>query len=220
MRSSRAVAALSLAVVLTCGLAACTVTIERPRPTATDGSPGSGIPTIEEIAAGAPMEWDLTEPIASPSVGLGTTMAVVSRPDGELIPVILETPAGSWSERAEQVTVTPRDGHVDTVNVFVEAHGADEARDALMAAAGVLGFSVDEIERWRSELASALEPSRAGEPRVRTGLRGTSGDLATSVQISHPPGPGGDESIRLWYAVDADEPKPSPSPGADAGTGP
>ncbi|MBW9094832.1 hypothetical protein JNB62_14155 [Microbacterium jejuense] len=214
MPTSRRTLALGLAAALTCGLTACTVTIEPPDPGVTDVAPGSGMPTIDEIVAGAPMEWDVTAAIPSPSVGLGTTMAVVSRADGELIPVTLETPAGSWSAQAEQVSVTPRDGRVDTVNVFVEVNGGDAARDELIAAADVLGFSVEEIERWRSELASALEPSRAGEPRVRTGLRGSSGHLATSVQISHAPGPGGDESIRLWYAVDADEaraPEPSTS---------
>ena len=67
--------------------------------------------------------------------------------------------------------------------------------------ARVLGFPQQRIDRWLAELPAALEESRAGGMRVRTGVNGSNGDVVTSVQISHEPGPGGDESVRLWYAI-------------------
>jgi len=202
------------AVVLagTLVLTACTVTFGDPDDATT--SPGgtstttggassggeAGTATIDDIERGEPMRWDVSRPITAESVGLGESQAVVQVPDGAA-QVELTLPDGTWSTTAEELTIQPRRGYVSTINVFRTLSGGQAVHDQLVADADVLGFPRSQVDRWLDELPASLDASRAGGTRERTGINGSNGDVVTSVQISHEPGPGGDESIRLWYAI-------------------
>jgi hypothetical protein len=194
-------------------LAACTVTFGDPDDvTTSQGETGSGgggttsgtgtdgTRTIDDIEEGAPMRWDVSRPIVAESVGLGESQAVVRVPDGAA-QVELTLPDGTWSTTAEELTIQPRRGYVSTINVFRTLSGGQAVHDQLVADAEVLGFPRSQVDRWLEELPASLDAARAGGTRERTGINGSNGDVVTSVQISHDPGPGGDESIRLWYAI-------------------
>lgn len=203
------------AVVVLAGslvLTACTVTFGGPddataspggTSTATGGTASgdeAGTTTIEDIERGEPMRWDVSRPITAESVGLGESQAVVRVPDGAA-QVELTLPDGTWSTTAEELTIQPRRGYVSTINVFRTLSGGQAVHDQLVADAEVLGFPRSQVDRWLDELPASLDASRTGGTRERTGINGSNGDVVTSVQISHEPGPGGDESIRLWYAI-------------------
>ncbi|MBD5785681.1 hypothetical protein IF650_05765 [Cellulosimicrobium terreum] len=198
----------ALTALLALTLAGCSITFGDPdddgasTTTGGDGtSSGTGTTTIDQIQEGEPMRWDVSTPISAESVGLGESMAVVDLPGGEA-EVELTLPGGVWSTTAEELTVEPRRGHVSTINVFRTLSGGQAVHDQLVADADVLGFPVDRIDRWLADdLPASLAESQAGGTRARTGINGNSGDVVTSVQISHEPGPGGDEAIRLWYVV-------------------
>lgn len=208
-------AATRAAVVVLAGslvLAGCTVTFGDPddattspggTSTATGGTSSggeAGTTTIEDIERGEPMRWDVSRPITAESVGLGESQAVVQVPDGAA-QVELTLPDGTWSTTAEELTIQPRRGYVSTINVFRTLSGGQAVHDQLVADADALGFPRSQVDRWLEELPASLDASRAGGTRERTGINGSNGDVVTSVQISHEPGPGGDESIRLWYAI-------------------
>ncbi|MCO7273625.1 hypothetical protein [Cellulosimicrobium cellulans] len=203
------------AVVVLAGslvLTACTVTFGGPddattSPGGTSAATGgtasgdeAGTTTIEDIERGEPMRWDVSRPITAESVGLGESQAVVRVPDGAA-QVELTLPDGTWSTTAEELTIQPRRGYVSTINVFRTLSGGQAVHDQLVADAEVLGFPRSQVDRWLDELPASLDASRTGGTRERTGINGSNGDVVTSVQISHEPGPGGDESIRLWYAI-------------------
>ncbi|MBD8079594.1 hypothetical protein [Cellulosimicrobium arenosum] len=198
----------ALVAVLALATAGCSITFGDPdddgASTTTGGggtSSGTSGTTIEAIQEGEPMRWDVSTPISAESVGLGESMAVVELPGGAA-EVELTLPSGVWSTTAEELTVEPRRGYVSTINVFRTLSGGQAVHDQLVADADVLGFPVDQIDRWLDDdLPASLEASRAGGTRARTGINGNDGDVVTSVQISHEPGPGGDEAIRLWYVV-------------------
>ncbi|MRG59057.1 hypothetical protein GE115_04120 [Agromyces sp. CFH 90414] len=156
--------------------------------------------TIAGIEQGEPLRWDLSAPIDAESIGLGESMDMVRVPD-ERTNVALTLPDGDWTSVAEQLTITPRHGYVGTINVFRTLSGGPAVHEQLMGDAEVLGFPRERIDRWLAELPSTLDESRVGDPRARTGLHGSNGAVVTSVEISHDPGPGGDERIRLWYAI-------------------
>ncbi|UKJ62217.1 hypothetical protein H1Q78_16700 [Cellulosimicrobium cellulans] len=210
----RRAAARSAVVVLAGSLAltGCTVTFGGPddattspggSSTATGGTSSggaTGTTTIDDIERGEPMRWDVSRPITAESVGLGESQAVVQVPDGAA-QVELTLPDGTWSTTAEELTIQPRRGYVSTINVFRTLSGGQAVHDQLVADADVLGFPRSQVDRWLDELPASLDASRAGGTRERTGINGSNGDVVTSVQISHEPGPGGDESIRLWYAI-------------------
>lgn len=209
-------AAARAAVVVLAGslvLAGCTVTFGDPddattgpggTSTATGGTSSGGeagtATTIDDIEKGEPMRWDVSRPITAESVGLGESQAVVQVPDGAA-QVELTLPDGTWTTTAEELTIQPRRGYVSTINVFRTLSGGQAVHDQLVADADVLGFPRSQVDRWLDELPASLDASRAGGTRERTGINGSNGDVVTSVQISHEPGPGGDESIRLWYAI-------------------
>lgn len=208
-------AAARAAVVVLAGsivLTGCTVTFGGPddattspggTSTATGGTSSggeAGTTTIDDIERGEPMRWDVSRPITAESVGLGESQAVVQVPDGAA-QVELTLPDGTWSTTAEELTIQPRRGYVSTINVFRTLSGGQAVHDQLVADADVLGFPRSQVDRWLDELPASLDASRAGGTRERTGINGSNGDVVTSVQISHEPGPGGDESIRLWYAI-------------------
>ncbi|MBM7818111.1 hypothetical protein JOE63_000588 [Cellulosimicrobium cellulans] len=208
-------AAARAAIVMLAGslvLAACTVTFGGPddattspggTSTATGGTSSgdeAGTTTIEDIERGEPMRWDVSRPITAESVGLGESQAVVRVPDGAA-QVELTLPDGTWSTTAEELTIQPRRGYVSTINVFRTLSGGQAVHDQLVADAEVLGLPRSQVDRWLDELPASLDASRAGGTRERTGINGSNGDVVTSVQISHEPGPGGDESVRLWYAI-------------------
>ncbi|MGN7701625.1 hypothetical protein [Cellulosimicrobium sp. 22601] len=202
------------AVVVLAGslvLTACTVTFGGPDDataspggtSAATGGTASGDEagtTIEDIERGEPMRWDVSRPITAESVGLGESQAVVRVPDGAA-QVELTLPDGTWSTTAEELTIQPRRGYVSAINVFRTLSGGQAVHDQLVADAEVLGFPRSQVDRWLDELPASLDASRTGGTRERTGINGSNGDVVTSVQISHEPGPGGDESIRLWYAI-------------------
>lgn len=193
-------------------LTGCTVTFDGPAgattsPGGTSAATGgtesggeAGTTTIEDIERGEPMRWDVSRPITAESVGLGESQAVVRVPDGAA-QVELTLPDGTWSTTAEELTIQPRRGYVSTINVFRTLSGGQAVHDQLVADAEVLGLPRSQVDRWLDELPASLDASRAGGTRERTGINGSNGDVVTSVQISHEPGPGGDESIRLWYAI-------------------
>lgn len=208
-------AAARAAVVVLAGsivLTGCTVTFGGPddattspggTSTATGGTSSggeAGTTTIDDIERGEPVRWDVSRPITAESVGLGESQAVVQVPDGAA-QVELTLPDGTWSTTAEELTIQPRRGYVSTINVFRTLSGGQAVHDQLVADADVLGFPRSQVDRWLDELPASLDASRAGGTRERTGINGSNGDVVTSVQISHEPGPGGDESIRLWYAI-------------------
>lgn len=207
MTGDRAAAAAALALVLGLGVGACTVTFGDPDDeggSTSSGSAGStgteSGTTIDDIEEGAPMRWDVSSPITAESVGLGEQMAIVDVPGGGA-EVELTLPDGTWSTTAEELTIQPRRGYVSSINVFRSLSGGEAVHDQLLADADVLGFPRAQVDRWLDELPASLVESRSGGVRARTGINGSNGDVATSVQISHEPGPGGDESIRLWYAI-------------------
>ena len=208
-------AAARSAVVLLAGslvLAGCTVTFGDPDDattspagtgTATGGTSSggaTGTTTIDDIERGETVRWDVSRPITAESVGLGESQAVVQVPDGAA-QVELTLPDGTWSTTAEELTIQPRRGYVSTINVFRTLSGGQAVHDQLVADADALGFPRSQVDRWLDELPASLDASRAGGTRERTGINGSNGDVVTSVQISHEPGPGGDASIRLWYAI-------------------
>ncbi|GED08293.1 hypothetical protein [Cellulosimicrobium cellulans] len=208
-------AAARSAVVLLAGslaLTGCTVTFGDPddattspggTSTATGGTSSggaTGTTTIDDIERGETVRWDVSRPITAESVGLGESQAVVQVPDGAA-QVELTLPDGTWSTTAEELTIQPRRGYVSTINVFRTLSGGQAVHDQLVADADALGFPRSQVDRWLDELPASLDASRAGGTRERTGINGSNGDVVTSVQISHEPGPGGDESIRLWYAI-------------------
>jgi len=218
-RRGAAARAAVLPVLLTGSLAGslvltgCTVTFDGPDDATTSpggtstatGGTASGdeagtATTIEDIERGEPMRWDVSRPITAESVGLGESQAVVRVPDGAA-QVELTLPDGTWSTTAEELTIQPRRGYVSTINVFRTLSGGQAVHDQLVADAEVLGLPRSQVDRWLDELPASLDASRAGGTRERTGINGSNGDVVTSVQISHEPGPGGDESIRLWYAI-------------------
>jgi hypothetical protein len=210
-RAGRTLAAGVAAGLVAVGVAACTVTFgdpDDPAPgtssgtstsTGTGAAAGTGT-TIEDIEEGEPMRWDVSRPITAESVGLGDSMAVVKVPGGAA-QVELTMPDGVWTTTAEELTIAPRRGYVNAINVFRTFSGGQAVHDQLVADAEVLGFPRSQIDGWLDELPASLEPSRSGGLRERTGINGSNGDVVTSVEISHDPGPGGDESIRLWYAI-------------------
>jgi hypothetical protein len=205
--AARAAAAAALALVLGLGVGACTVTFGDPDDeggSTSSGSAGStgteSGTTIDDIEEGAPMRWDVSSPITAESVGLGEQMAIVDVPGGGA-EVELTLPDGTWSTTAEELTIQPRRGYVSSINVFRSLSGGEAVHDQLLADADVLGFPRAQVDRWLDELPASLVESRSGGVRARTGINGSNGDVVTSVQISHEPGPGGDESIRLWYAI-------------------
>lgn len=213
MTAARAAAAVALALALGLGVGACSVTFGDPddqggSTSSGTGDAGSGT-TIDDIEEGAPMRWDVSSPITAESVGLGEQMAIVEVPCGGA-EVELVLPDGTWSTTAEELTVQPRRGYVSTINVFRSLSGGQAVHDQLVADADVLGFPRGQVDRWLDELPASLAESRAGGPRARTGINGSNGDVVTSVQVSHEPGPGGDGAIRLWYAI-------SPVPPAEGG---
>lgn len=166
----------------------------------TSGTGTDGTTTIDDIERGEPVRWDVSRPITAESVGLGESQAVVRVPDGAA-QVELTLPDGTWTTTAEELTIQPRRGYVSTVNVFRTLSGGKAVHDRLVADAEVLGFPRSQVDRWLDELPAALDASRAGGTRERAGINGSNGDVVTSVQISHEPGPGGDEKVRLWYAI-------------------
>lgn len=207
MTGARATAAAALALALGLGTAACSVTFGDPDDqgaATSSGSTGSAGTesgtTIDDIEEGAPMRWDVSSPITAESVGLGEQMAIVDVPGGGA-EVELVLPDGTWSTTAEELTIQPRRGYVNAINVFRSLSGGEAVHDQLLADADVLGFPREHVDRWLDELPASLTESRSGGVRARTGINGSNGDVVTSVQISHDPGPGGDEAIRLWYAI-------------------
>ena len=175
-------------------------------PTSSGGSGGeggggaTGTTTIDDIERGETVHWDVSRPITAESVGLGESMAVVQVPDGAA-EVELTLPDGTWTTTAEELTIQPRRGYVSAINVFRTLSGGQAVHDQLVADAQVLGFPRSQVDRWLDELPASLDASRAGGTRARTGINGSNGDVETSVQISHEPGPGGDGSVRLWYVI-------------------
>lgn len=172
-------------------------------PTASGGEGGggeAGTTTIDDIERGETVRWDVSRPITAESVGLGESMAVVQVPDGAA-EVELTLPDGTWTTTAEELTIQPRRGYVSAINVFRTLSGGQAVHDQLVADAQVLGFPRSQVDRWLDELPASLDASRAGGTRARTGINGSNGDVETSVQISHEPGPGGDASVRLWYVI-------------------
>jgi hypothetical protein len=192
-------------------LTGCTVTFGDPDDAATgpggttapgggDVEGGGSTTTIDDIERGETVRWDVSRPITAESVGLGESMAVVQVPDGAA-EVELTLPDGTWTTTAEELTIQPRRGYVSAINVFRTLSGGQAVHDQLVADAQALGFPRSQVDRWLDDLPAALDASRAGGTRARTGINGSNGDVETSVQISHEPGPGGDESVRLWYVV-------------------
>jgi len=209
-RAAARAAVVPLLLAGSLALTACSVSFGGPddpatggTSTATDGAPSGGGgtgTTIDDIERGETVRWDVSRPITAESVGLGESMAVAQVPGGAA-EVELVLPDGTWTTTAEELTIQPRRGYVSTINVFRTLSGAQAVHDQLVADAEVLGFPRSQVDRWLDELPASLDASRAGGTRERTGINGSNGDVVTSVQISHEPGPGGDESIRLWYAV-------------------
>jgi len=206
-RAGRVVLALLAAGL---ALGGCSVTVGDGEPVGTttgqggtsagSGGTASGASAIDDIEEGGAMRWDVSRPITAESVGLGDSMAVVEVPGGAA-QVELTLPDGTWTTTAEELTIQPRRGYVRTINVFRTLSGGRAVHDQLVADAEVLGLPRSQVDRWLDELPASLDASRVGGTRARTGINGSNGDVVTSVQISHDPGPGGDESIRLWYAV-------------------
>ncbi len=163
------------------------------------GGGAAGTTTIDDIERGETVRWDVSRPITAESVGLGESMAVVQVPDGAA-EVELTLPDGTWTTTAEELTIQPRRGYVSAINVFRTLSGGQAVHDQLVADAQVLGFPRSQVDRWlyaaRVARRVALERD-AGPP----GMNGSNGDVETSVQISHEPGPGGDASVRLWYVI-------------------
>ncbi|MFJ1512527.1 hypothetical protein [Cellulosimicrobium funkei] len=189
-------------------LTGCTVTFGDPDDAATGpggttapgGGSTTGTTTIDDIERGETVRWDVSRPITAESVGLGESMAVVQVPDGAA-EVELTLPDGTWTTTAEELTIQPRRGYVSAINVFRTLSGGQAVHDQLVADAQALGFPRSQVDRWLDDLPASLDASRAGGTRARTGINGSNGDVETSVQISHEPGPGGDESVRLWYVI-------------------
>ena len=172
-------------------------------PTSSGGEGGggaAGTTAIDASERGERGRWAVCRPITAESVGLGESMAVVQVPDGAA-EVELTLPGGTWRPTAEELTRPPRRGSVGAVNVFRTLSGGQAVHDQLVADAQVLGFPRSQVDRWLDELPASLDASRAGGTRARTGINGSNGDVETSVQISHEPGPGGDASVRLWYVI-------------------
>ncbi|MBE9926842.1 hypothetical protein G8C93_13200 [Cellulosimicrobium cellulans] len=169
-------------------------------PTSSGGGGATGTTTIDDIERGETVRWDVSRPITAESVGLGESMAVVQVPDGAA-EVELTLPDGTWTTTAEELTIQPRRGYVSAINVFRTLSGGQAVHDQLVADAQVLGFPRSQVDRWLDELPASLDASRAGGTRARTGINGSNGDVETSVQISHEPGPGGDGAVRLWYVI-------------------
>src|SRR5690606_7494499 len=209
-RAAARAAVVPLLLAGSLALTACSVSFGGPddpatggTSTATDGPPSGGGgtgTTIDDIERGETVRWDVRRPITAEAVGLGESMAgvpVPARPAG----VERVHPDGTGTTTAEELTIQPRRGYGSTINVFRTLSGAQAVHDQLVADAEVLGLPRSQVDRWLDELPASLDASRAGGTRERTGINGSNGDVVTSVQISHEPGPGGDESIRLWYAV-------------------
>lgn len=185
-------AAICTVALVVAGLAGCSVRFD-------DGPSGlAGAGTVQAVEEGEPMEWDLTRPVDAESVGLpADEMVVVDVPDGGG-DVELTLPTGTWSARAEQLTVTTRAGYVLSVDVFWTEPTADEAYARMSGEAEVLGLDPAALDDWLAGVPATLGGS-AGD-RVKQTFNGSSGAVATSVQAGLEAGTGGSAPVRLWYA--------------------
>lgn len=193
----------TLALVVLLLVAGCSVTVDGPD---APGGPSAARPTsagsagTTEIEEDGAMHWDVREPVTTASVGLGDDLGMIAPAGGVDVELVL--PTATWSVHVDEATVEPDGGYVGGINLFRTVSGGEAAHEQLTADAGPLGLSQERLDTWfEEELPAALRAERAGGPRDRTGINGSNGDVITSVQISHEPGPGGDEKIRLWYVV-------------------
>ncbi|WP_125777674.1 hypothetical protein [Antribacter gilvus] len=183
---------MTVVVALALALAGCSVRIDGgPDGPAEDG-------TVQAVEEGDPMQWDLTRPVDAGSVGLpADEMVIVDVPEGGS-DVELVLPSGTWSARAEQLTVTTSGGYVLSVDVFRTEADGDAAYARMSDEATLLGIDSVLLDDWHAGLP-AVAGGDAGD-RVKQTFNGYSGDVATSVQAGVEAGEGAGAPVRLWYA--------------------
>ncbi|WP_199037940.1 hypothetical protein [Glycomyces salinus] len=143
------------------------------------------------------IRWDLARPLESEPLGLPPDQMVVATVPEDAT-VTLDLPHGTWSGRVEEMTVTTRDGYIDSVDLFWTETDGQAAADRMAADAESLGLDAEQVAAW-AEVASWAETADSNRARHKADYHGSNGEVATSVATSMAMGAGTGTPCRLWY---------------------
>lgn len=143
------------------------------------------------------MEWDLTKPLEAEALGLPSDqMVVVSVPDDATVSLTL--PTGTWTGRTEEMTVSTRNGYVDSVDLFWTEPDGQAAADRMVADAPLLGVDAARVAEW-AEVARWAQGADTNRTREKANYNGAAGEVSTSIKPSIEVGQGEGTPTRLWY---------------------